>query len=369
MVIKTGIEIMNHFLKITALLFFGLMFNSCEESSFGTKATDSFESNGGDEPVVPTGPNEPTETEVILSDAYDSFDIDEVAKVNILFIVDDSGSMKDDQSDLSQNLPVLIEQIVDEDIHVKMGVITTDTSSSSKKGKLVGEPVEFHPLLSAQARANRLQQAKNQVVVGIEGSGLERGIRAMELSFDETHARNQAFFDADFAEEHFIAILVSDEDESIVGWNNDAVRADYVGFLEAQQSILDIPASRQLMLSVNGQGKMNVFHSVIMMENHFMFAAGHPFAYGQLSQLSGGETIELKSNFAQSLDVIAGDIIQGTKSLRLTQTPHEGVILEVQVDGTVTTDFSFDTASNSLQFATELPAGSEVTVSYKYAVQ
>ncbi len=77
---------------------------------------------------------------------------EETKKLDIMWIIDNSGSMSDEQSDLGSNFDSFITQFINMDVDFKMGITTTDTSSDSKKGKMVKD--SDIKLTSAQAAAN-----------------------------------------------------------------------------------------------------------------------------------------------------------------------------------------------------------------------
>ena len=60
--------------------------------------------------------------------------------VDILFVVDDSGSMGEEQSNLAANFSALMQEANQWGIDFQMGVITMDIKKDSASGKLQGNP-------------------------------------------------------------------------------------------------------------------------------------------------------------------------------------------------------------------------------------
>lgn len=101
--------------------------------------------------------------------------------VDILFVVDDSGSMGDNQTNLAENFDALtsLAEAWSSDFH--LGVITTDADSPQWAGKLRGQPRYVTPADWPAFEQN--------VKVGVTGSNDEQGLAAVELAltFPLTH--------------------------------------------------------------------------------------------------------------------------------------------------------------------------------------
>jgi hypothetical protein len=99
----------------------------------------------------------------------------ETKKLDIVWIIDNSGSMSDEQASLGSNFSAFIDDFITKDVDFQMAVTTTDTSTEAKKGKMVfGSDVK---LTSAKAKANEAQfksDFKYLVNQGVSGSGNEK---------------------------------------------------------------------------------------------------------------------------------------------------------------------------------------------------
>lgn len=129
-------------------------------------------------------------------------------EVDILLVIDDSCSMADEQDKLSQGFEEFVEffDVADVDYHI--GIITTDMESSDRRGRLVGDTRIINRDTAAADSVFR-----DNVQVGIEGWGFERGLdaaaRALGSSLSQGH--NEGFR----RDDAFLSIIfVSDEEDS-----------------------------------------------------------------------------------------------------------------------------------------------------------
>ena len=171
-------------------------------------------------------------------------------KADILWIVDDSGSMKWAQSQLSANIAAFANKLNDSKIDFQVGVTTSDTcqinwssgepiadevcSDASKisggakvKGKMVGPPRgEF--IVDGQTNQRILKPGagfvdsfKRVASVGIEGSGFENGLTAAKMAVQKAMNGVNAGF---LRKDAFLSVIVisDEEDDGIQSWCEDA---------------------------------------------------------------------------------------------------------------------------------------------------
>lgn len=146
------------------------------------------------------------------STVTDEFLVDgDVQSVDILFIIDNSGSMLDDQQQLADNFARFIEEASQGngsvDFHI--GITSTDViSTGAAAGRLLGNPT-FLENTTRDLEAIFAERAN----VGIDGTGLELGLEAMRLALSEPLLGRE---NADFLrpEAALSVIVVSDEEDS-----------------------------------------------------------------------------------------------------------------------------------------------------------
>ena len=129
-------------------------------------------------------------------------------EVDILLVVDDSCSMEDEQTKLSDGFAEFVEffDIADVDYHI--GITTTDMDDPERSGRLMGDV----PVISRDT-PNAEDAFRDNVKVGIEGSGTERGLDAAARALGDTMTtgENSGFFRA---EALLSVIFVSDEEDA-----------------------------------------------------------------------------------------------------------------------------------------------------------
>lgn len=99
-------------------------------------------------------------------------------KVDVLFVVDNSGSMGDEQDNLADNFGVFIQGAEMFRNEYQLGVVTTDMQSDGHQGKLVDPRV----MPRAPGIEGRFADA---VRVGTNGAGEERGLEASQRALSD----------------------------------------------------------------------------------------------------------------------------------------------------------------------------------------
>jgi hypothetical protein len=140
-----------------------------------------------------------------------------VPQVDVLWVVDNSSSMEEEQQALAINFEEFykyMEQLVDPDSEEEVfhiGVISTDVYDPDHQGKLLG-----NPNIITDATPNAAEVFAQNVNVGLLGKGDEQGFRAAELALTEPliSTANATFLRDDA---HLFIIFVSDEDDRSFG--------------------------------------------------------------------------------------------------------------------------------------------------------
>ena len=108
----------------------------------------------------------------------------EYGNVDILWVVDNSGSMANEQASLASNFSVFIDRFKDQDINFKMGIVTTDPRVGFA-GVPVAGSLNLLTYANAQADENAfINNFINMVQVGINGSGNEQGLYSSQKFFE-----------------------------------------------------------------------------------------------------------------------------------------------------------------------------------------
>jgi hypothetical protein len=139
--------------------------------------------------------------------ATDSYPLEPFKRqpIDVLFVIDDSCSMEDDQSALATNFQSFFGSFRANQVDFRIAAVTTDMDDDARKGRFVG-PVITDKTVNVDAAFSTL------VNVGSEGSAQERALAAARAALTEPllSSNNKNFLrdNADFA-----LIILGDEDD------------------------------------------------------------------------------------------------------------------------------------------------------------
>jgi hypothetical protein len=265
---------------------------------------------------------------------------DEYGNVDVLWVVDNSGSMANEQASLAANFNTFIDRFLDQDINFKMGIVTTD----GRVG-FAGVPVANSLSLLTYAHAQNDENAfianyMNMIQVGINGSGLEKGLYTSKTFF-ENYASNWLREDA-----YLAVIYVSDEEDQSAD-----TTASYVNYLQGLKANAN-KVKAHVIVDVNGS------------QNNGMTTGGE--RYKAVANATGGTIHEITSNFGTALDNISEQIVSLSQSFTLSQQPVDGSI-QVFVDGVESFDWTYDAQLNAITFdSNSVPdSGADIQVRYQ----
>jgi len=255
----------------------------------------------------------------------------EFTKVDILFVVDNSGSMLGDQKNLARNFFNFIYWASKKAVDYQIGVITTDTSC------LVGNPNIITPKTK-----DVVSTFQKNVKVGISGSYTEKAFQmAKEALAYKRNTCNKGFLRPDA---NLSIIFVSDEREQSFG-----SIADYIQFFSSLKPKKDTDNIR--VSAVAGRG----FHRFEAVTKHFK---------GIFADIT-------KHNWSDSLNRL-GMLSFGFKTqFRLKRTPIPGSI-KVKVNGqealmSTTKGWYYEASTNAVHFTPNQipPANGLIEITYR----
>lgn len=290
-------------------------------------------------------------------------------EVDILFVVDNSGSMGDDQENLSANFGKLtaVAQQWQNDFHI--GVVTTDMEgmmSSWCCGNLVGPP--------KYVTNENWEIFQDNVKVGDNGSATEQGLYASQaaLSFPLAHDTSIACeFESD----------CEDPDTCVEGFcggeNRGFMRQDatlHVVYVSDEQD--DSPAElnfyTDFLMSIKGYQNPNLLyaHAVVAgvePEGTFTDCAGEAGTrYMEVADQTNGIKVDIcEPDWAATLEIL-GDAIFGLKTQFFLTRPADPATVQVWVQGIECEEgWSYDQASNSVifdQYGSCMPEPEEIVL-------
>ncbi len=290
-------------------------------------------------PPTPLPPATPPATKLVSKVETFTQDTSKDGAVDILWIIDDSGSMGNEQDALAANFKSFIDQFITKDIDFKMAITTTD-ASSTKNGKMVGDS---SMLTRASAKGNQSAFMNNFtkfVKVGTKGSGVEQGLRT-SVSFSDRYASSFLRPDA-----YLAIVYISDEED---------------------QSPLKVSEYLAKLQALKANKAMVKAYSIITVKDYGFQDETIGKRYEEVSKATGGTVGDIKQNFAPMLLDMGRRIVNLVDSFALVGTPYQNSV-EVYVSGIkIETGFTYDAVSRSIKFnADALPAeGSEIQIKYK----
>ncbi len=132
--------------------------------------------------------------------------------LDVLFLVDNSGSMHYHQANLEANVDQLVKAVAGvAGASIHAGVITTDMENRGDQGRLVGSP-----LIASSSTPTFSSDLRKNILVGTKGSGYEMYFEPLIAALSEPLAstHNAGFRRADA---HLAVVMLSDaEDQSAV---------------------------------------------------------------------------------------------------------------------------------------------------------
>ncbi|MDZ4660317.1 MAG: hypothetical protein SGJ18_01725 [Pseudomonadota bacterium] len=129
------------------------------------------------------------------------------------------------QEILFNTAPDLISRLQEKQFDFHLGATSTDVSGNGERGKLIGSPSY---LINSTPNIN--ERLKEKLLLGADGSNVEKGLEAFRLAFTEplVSDSNQGFLRSDA---FLLVVILSNENDQ-----SEAATKDYINFLENLKS-------------------------------------------------------------------------------------------------------------------------------------
>lgn len=276
-------------------------------------------------------------------------------KVDLLWVIDNSGSMENEQDLLAANFEYFINNLNASNTDFQIGVITTDLVNDS--GFLQGSP----KIISSQSMTDAQIVAAfiNNVKVGVTGVSAERGLKTAKVALQYAKISGSVNFGFLRDNAYLAIVFVSDEDDSSI---EDTL--DFINFFKTVKGASNLTKVYSIVDDINYgcTGEIASKNAVTLGER-----------YMSVSEELGGFTKSIcTTNFASSLDKIGEGILKLVNSFELSEVPLQET-LQVRVNGSsipndIDSGFIYDHASKSVVFiGSYVPVeGATVTVTYDY---
>jgi hypothetical protein len=262
--------------------------------------------------------------------------------LDILFVVDNSCSMADEQQALAANFSSFSAHLLLTRADFHLGVTTTDVFVDS--GAMRGQPAFLTP------QTPQLSQAFGaRALAGVMGSGFEQPFEGLLRAVTSPMAQgtNAGFLRPGAP---LAAIIVTDAVEQ----SPQLVDA-YLAGLRA------VKANRADLVSISVVGPFTPASATCQLDT-----VPDQGRYQQAITATGGVKADIcTTNWARDLDVIGNSLAGLTARFPLKSTPDLARPFTVTVDGVATTGWSYDARSRALVFTTPPPAGAHIIATYR----
>jgi hypothetical protein len=312
---------MKNFQRLCAIVAIASSFAGCANSDFSFVTESALL-------------NPPTTVDVngLVTDSFNPST--QAPNVDMLFCVDSSGSMADDQQALGDNFAQFINTFSTQNVNFHIGIITSDILTSNwgaaypgyvspEIGKLMTR-YSSYPVLTPST-PDYIGKFKENVKVGTSGSGYEQCLGSF-LAATETSrltGSNAGLFRADSLQSF---IIISDEDETIT---DGEAAADRIQRLKDRVSSLR---------TINSRGSR--FDFVVNKSAAPSYPAAnsgnrpYPEVYYQAASALPALTYDIATNFAANLLQISEGIVnQAQNEFKLAYIPANPSEILVKISG------------------------------------
>ena len=276
----------------------------------------------------------------------DTFTQQNVVKSDILFVIDNSCSMGSWQTHVASNFSSFFNVFVNSGVDYHIGIITTDDPTFVAS---VIDTSTYNPVFEFTQSAQ----------VGVYGSGAERGL---DMAYESLAPGGDAALGGSFSrpDAKLAIIFVSDEPDSSYKWGS--VPSDYSGFFTSSKSDPSLSVSHAVGGDCPSGCSLQTLNSWGNAYNQYASCADD---YDDVVSDMNGTFLSLcDTDWGLKMETLAKDSLLLTH-FTLSDYPIENT-LEVQVDGIVTGNWSFDPLLNTVIFdAAHVPvAGSIIDIDY-----
>lgn len=269
------------------------------------------------------------------------------AAADLLFVVDDSCSMADEQGALSISFEPMIDTILDLGLDYHVGVVSTDMDAASKSGKL--QPDAGGGLFITPSDPNPAATFDEMAALGTSGSGTEKGLSAVFASIDTLGATANLGFRRATAQ---LAVVVLSDEEDQSGLNVN----DFVTWVEDQAF---------------NPGDVT-FSSIVEPAGGCPGGTSPGLRYIDVTTQVGGIFARIcAADYSGSLTTLAETLWTSVPyELSEVADPATIVITADEVTGTVTldtADWVYDPVENTVRFTSSYhpPSGTDLHVTYE----
>ncbi len=342
-------------------------------------------------PTPPVPSPTPTANVKSGSNEFSPPAVEVAPKVDLLFVVDNSGSMSDDQNILAQSFGDFIKAFKDREVDYQIGVTSTDTTpygngSYWNNGARVKGYINPGPgrLLSKFMNLPWVVPTDNNIIghftanakLGTGGAGSEQGLPALELFLADDKIGKGGFNEGFIREDAMLSVVVvSDEDSDIKesGMTPEKLADRLIARLGQVKGPKSRGYSCDFVIDLNAKMPSGGVKYPLNGSMH----NGYPNAYLKASQKMGCRNLDISKNWGPDLVKIGYDIInQAEKEFKLSAKPINGSIV-VKIDGKViaadaSNGYVYHSDRQTIELrgeALRMSPGAKIVVDYRYLAQ
>jgi len=299
-----------------------------------TLIDSSFLKIESDDPARPVVFSEQFGEGVYTNWKKDIFEKDSTPVSDILFVIDNSGSMAEEQANMATNFDYFMNALTALSVDYHIAVITTDS------------PVFRGPIIT-NLNPDPISEFAYQVQAGTNGSSYEMGI---EMAYLATKSGGQASPGSSFfrSAAYFSIIFISDEEDS-----SPKSHMDYLSHFQS------LKAASNLIVS----------HAIAGDYPYGCSTATFGEGYFELVNDMSGDFLSIcSSSWGVGMESLAVQAA-GTSTFVLSDQPIEDSI-SVSIDGVdISLGWIYDVSSNSIVFSSGYEPQEGQTVEVNYAVR
>ncbi|MBT3220171.1 MAG: VWA domain-containing protein [Proteobacteria bacterium] len=288
-------------------------------------------------------------------------------EVDLLWVVDNSNSMKEEQVSLADGFSTFIQEMEETGTDFHLGVITTSFDTGDlNRGKLLGDP----PVITQND--DYVAAFKSRVQVGGGGSQKEKGLEAATYAVSPvmTTGPNSGFLRPDA---QLLILVVSDEDDCSDGGvlDNDPPEACYtkedelIPVTEFVVELRELKASADLVM-------LSAIVGPLETEAAGCNDTWPGHRYMEVAKYTGGQTANICEtewgNMLWELGLNASGVASSFKTSRAAQPDSiEVYVDDVEIEESASNGWTYDSDTWYLHFHQTAipPRGSEIKCTYE----
>jgi len=265
-----------------------------------------------------------------ITNTYINNKTQESPKVDILWVIDNSGSMSSYQNSLANSFDAFIADFINKPVKeipdFKMAITSTDEGGNGKiddgDGFICKDYAVDEDLMEMVPACFMIA-----VKVGTSGSATEKGLKCAWLALKN----NASFFRKDAP---LVINIVTDEED-----DDNVPVEDYLNNMNAEKN------GQRIIINLIGLPGFNRYNTAVRKTN--------------------GVYLDIKSDFKNVMKHISLQLNEVAQSFPLTHQPLKPAEIQVLSEGSKTTDFVYSNSSNAIKLGETIPVSALIEVEYE----